>query len=61
MLDTLTGIWYLSDMNIKEFMEATEGLDPETPIFMLVKVGKFSDDVKTVDVGTTHNGRVILV
>ena len=48
-------------MNIKEFLEEIEGLDPETPIFMLVKVGKFSDDVKTVDVGTTHDGRVILV
>jgi len=48
-------------MNIREFAEATEGLDPETPIFILVKVGKFSDDVKTVDVGTTSDGRVILV
>lgn len=48
-------------MNIKEFQEAVEGLDPETPIFILVKVGKFSDDVRTVDVGTTINGRVILV
>lgn len=48
-------------MNIREFNEAVEGLDPETPIFILVKAGKFSDDVKTVDVGTTHDGRVILV
>ena len=48
-------------MNIKEFLEAVEGLDPETPIFILVKAGKFQDDVRTVDVGTTINGRVILV
>jgi hypothetical protein len=47
-------------MNIREFNEATEGLDPETPIFILVTVGKFGDKVEVCDVLTTHDGRVVL-
>jgi hypothetical protein len=47
-------------MNIREFIEATEGLDPETPVLVLVNSGKFKDVHFSLDVLTTHGGKVVL-
>jgi hypothetical protein len=47
-------------MNIREFNEATEGMDPETPVLLLVKSGKFCDDVRELDVVLSGGEKVIL-